>query len=188
VIRRLLRLYPRRWRERYGDELEDLVAATGMSPGIVLDLIAGALGEQVRSRTLRTAGGPSMTSDRPGWGSTLLAVAGFLALVPTLLFMSFSVLLYNLEVPIEAIRPVIEVAVSIAPVNVGFAVLPFVALAVAAAPLVRLSIGRGDARREVIARIGVRPMRSRLPNVFVAGLALAAILALLVYQVTENML
>jgi hypothetical protein len=117
-----------------------------------------------------------------------LAVAGLLALVPTLLFMSFSVMLYNLKVPVETIRPVIEVAVGIVPVSIGFAVLPFVALAVAAAPLVRLSVGRDDTRREFVARLGLRPLRPRLANVIVAGLALAAIVAILVYQVTENVL
>lgn len=129
-----------------------------------------------------------MTSDRPGWGSMALAVAGLLALIPTLLFMSFSVMLYNLHVPVEAVRPVIEAAVSIVPVSVGFAVLPFVALAIAVAPLVRLSIGRGEQRREVVARLGLRPLRPRMANVIVAGIALAAILAILVYQVTENIL
>lgn len=129
-----------------------------------------------------------MTSDRPGWASMALAVAGLLALIPTLLFMSFSVMLYNLHVPVEAVRPVIEATVSIVPVSVGFAVLPFVALAIAAAPLVRLSIGRDDQRREVVARLGLRPLRPRMANVIVAGMALAAILAILVYQVTENIL
>ena len=129
-----------------------------------------------------------MSTDRPGWGSMALAVAGFLALVPTLLFMSFSVLLHNLKVPIEAVRPVVEVAVSIVPVNIGFAVLPFVALAVAAAPLVRLSITRDDQRREVVARLELRPLRPRVANMTVAGLAVAAILVILVYQVTENIL
>lgn len=126
-----------------------------------------------------------MTTDRPGWGSTALAVAGLLALAPTLLFMSFSVMLYNLEVPVETIRPVIEVAVNIVPVSVGFAVLPFVALVTAAAPLLRLSVARHDARREVVARLGLRP---RLANVIVAGMAVATIVALLAYQVTENIL
>lgn len=188
MIRWLLRLYPRRWRERYGDEVEEVVESMGLSPAVALDLVANAIGERTRSARRRTAGGPMMTTDRPGWGSTALAVVGFLALIPTLLFMSFSVLLYNLDVPVETVRPVIEIAVSIVPVNVGFAVLPFVALAIAAAPLVRVSLGRDVERHEIVARVALRPLWPLLANLVVAGLALAAILVILIYQVTENIL
>jgi hypothetical protein len=40
---RLLALYPRAWRRRYGDEMADLVLREGLSPGAVLDLLVGAL-------------------------------------------------------------------------------------------------------------------------------------------------
>ena len=129
-----------------------------------------------------------MTLDRPGWGSTALAVAGLIALLPTLLFMSFSILIYNLNVPMESIRGVIEVAVGIVPVDIGFAVMPFIALALAAAPLVRLSLGSDPDRHEIVARVAVRPFGPRMANVVVAGLAIAAIVVLAVYQVTENIL
>jgi hypothetical protein len=39
----LLRLYPPRWRRRYGEELAELVAAQPFSIGGALDLIAGAI-------------------------------------------------------------------------------------------------------------------------------------------------
>ena len=187
MIRWLLRLYPRPWRERYGDEIEDLVSG-GLSPGAAVDLIAGALREHVRSATRRSAGGPRMADGDPGRRSTLRAVAGFLILAPTLLFMSFSVLLYNLGVPAEPIRRIVEAAVSIAPVSVGIAVLPFAALAIAAAPLLHLTVERDGARHGVIARLGVRPLRQHLANVIVVGLALAVIAAMVAYLVTENIL
>jgi hypothetical protein len=39
----LLRLYPRSWRARYADELVALLADTGLTPTIVLDVVLGAL-------------------------------------------------------------------------------------------------------------------------------------------------
>lgn len=42
-MRLLLRLYPRRWRERYGEELEEILARERHTPRLVLDVLAGAL-------------------------------------------------------------------------------------------------------------------------------------------------
>ena len=39
----LLKLYPRAWRRRYGDELTDLVARQPFSVGAAVDIIAGAI-------------------------------------------------------------------------------------------------------------------------------------------------
>lgn len=39
----LLKLYPPRWRRRYGAELAELIAAKPVSIGLALDLIAGAI-------------------------------------------------------------------------------------------------------------------------------------------------
>lgn len=44
----LLRLYPRRWRERYGDEFALILRATPPGPGIVIDVVRGALDAHVR--------------------------------------------------------------------------------------------------------------------------------------------
>jgi len=47
----LIRLYPRRWRDRYGGELEQLVRDLGPSrfrPVLALDLVKGALDAHVR--------------------------------------------------------------------------------------------------------------------------------------------
>lgn len=39
----LLRLYPTRWRERYGDEFGAVLASQRVSAGLVLDVLAGAV-------------------------------------------------------------------------------------------------------------------------------------------------
>src|ERR1051325_9352336 len=39
----LLRLYPRRWRQRYGPEVADMLAGRPFSLAVAIDLIAGAI-------------------------------------------------------------------------------------------------------------------------------------------------
>ena len=48
IIQRLLRLYPSRWRDEYGTELEDLLLEEPLQPAVVLNVIANALRQQVR--------------------------------------------------------------------------------------------------------------------------------------------
>lgn len=43
IVRGVLRLYPHRWRARYGAEMADLVATAPLSISLVIDLIAGAI-------------------------------------------------------------------------------------------------------------------------------------------------
>jgi hypothetical protein len=47
----LLRLYPRAWRERYGDELLALLSETPVTPAIATDLLVGAVREWIRAFT-----------------------------------------------------------------------------------------------------------------------------------------
>jgi hypothetical protein len=64
--RRVAMLYPRRWRERYGEELVDLLEEERPTPALVLDLLRGALDAHLHlgailpespERTLRRAAG-----------------------------------------------------------------------------------------------------------------------------------
>ena len=187
MIRLLLSLYPGAWRARYAAEVEELVEAVGLSPRTALDLVVSAMRERARPPARRMAGGPSMTIDRPGPGSLMLAILGFIVLVPTLLFVSFSILIYNLGVPVDSIRSIIEVAVGIVPVDIGFAVLPFVALVTAAVPLVRLRVARDADGGGLVIRIGVRSWQHRRANAVVAALAAVVITILVAYQVTERL-
>jgi hypothetical protein len=53
-VRALVRLYPRRWRERYGEEFELLLEASAPGPSTVLDVLGGALDAHGRAaRPLR---------------------------------------------------------------------------------------------------------------------------------------
>jgi hypothetical protein len=48
-MKALLRLYPRRWRERYGEEFALVLRATPPGPGTVLDVVRGALDAHLRT-------------------------------------------------------------------------------------------------------------------------------------------
>jgi hypothetical protein len=65
----ILRCYPRAWRERYGDELADLIAREPHSPRLALDLALGALDAHLHPQIDAT--GPSRV--RRAIGVALLA-------------------------------------------------------------------------------------------------------------------
>ena len=49
----LLRLYPRAWRDRYGDELSDLIASEALDWRVVLDVAMGAAKEHLSTAYLK---------------------------------------------------------------------------------------------------------------------------------------
>ena len=93
----LLRLYPREWRRRYGDEMRKLLAEQRLSLRTIADLVAGAIDARVNpqlpaqdqgvaSMTKSTLCNPAGVSVQDQWksagwmigGSLGLVVAGFL--------------------------------------------------------------------------------------------------------------
>lgn len=68
LARLLLRAYPRVWRERYGDELEDLLHTCPGGPRTILDVLRSAF----RSRWLPPPKATLIMSDYPG---TLLSLS-----------------------------------------------------------------------------------------------------------------
>lgn len=48
--RLLIRLYPRSWRDRYGEEFEDLLEQEGLRPGVVVNVILHALADRLDVR------------------------------------------------------------------------------------------------------------------------------------------
>ena len=67
----LLRLYPRAWRERYGDEMTELLGHRSLRPLQVVDVVMGAVDAWMSPRVRRVAarssiapntGGPAMTN------------------------------------------------------------------------------------------------------------------------------
>ena len=106
----LIRCYPARWRDRYGDEFEALLGDRPLGPFDVADILLGALDAQLRLRGggahLAQGRGLSMSLRIGGFaaivGASLLTVAAFLgsglvlvdgAIAPVLLVSGLSVLL-----------------------------------------------------------------------------------------------
>ena len=106
----LIRCYPARWRDRYGDEFEAVLGERPLGPFDVADILLGALDAQLRLRGrgahLAQGRGLSMSLRIGGFaaivGAALLTVAGFLgsglvlvdgAIAPVLLVSGLALLL-----------------------------------------------------------------------------------------------
>ena len=71
----LLSLYPKRWRERYGDEFAELLAERPPSLRDRLDIVAGALDARIHPQLAGSAARPERVSDRFGFAPLLGLVA-----------------------------------------------------------------------------------------------------------------
>jgi hypothetical protein len=68
----LLKLYPRPWRRRYGDEVAAIVAEQPFSIALTVDLIAGAVDVWLHPDvTMATATAPSATARKQSGGKTM---------------------------------------------------------------------------------------------------------------------
>lgn len=59
----LLRLYPALWRERYGEEFGSVLASQRASPGLVLDVLAGALDARLHPQIQHSNTTPTKRDD-----------------------------------------------------------------------------------------------------------------------------
>jgi hypothetical protein len=182
MIRFLLMLYPRAWRERYGREILDLVAAEGMRPSDALDIARAAIQARLRASTGAFRRGGPMTAGPIHRHPTAWAIAGAVLLLPTTAFVAGSLAAYQfglvaIQGPMDRVAAAID---SFRVLDLLLVAAPLVALLLAALPLVRLDPG-ADAG-EVVAVIRVRLRRA---NVAVIGVALVVGAALAWYFAGE---
>ena len=190
-MRRLLRLYPAAWRERYEEELGDLLAELPATPSGVLDLIRCALLERSRARWRITRTHPIPAGDQPMFDHPLhrhptsLALLGLLLVTPTLVFVVVSVLAYQLAVPGlgALVTPVISSVASAPWIDVLLLTAPFAAALLAVVPLVGVQGGRTDGALRV-----TLSLRARALNVTVLVLSILLGGLLLGYLLTEFLL
>ena len=75
----LLRLYPKTWRRRYGEELEGLLAGRPLTLSLTLDVLRGALDARLHPELLRAAllaeGGPDLSFSTLKRPSALIPLA-----------------------------------------------------------------------------------------------------------------
>jgi hypothetical protein len=70
IVDRILRCYPKAWRERYEEELREIVASERLSLGVVVDLLSGALDARLHPNLLS---GPQRGVLIPAGGATLFS-------------------------------------------------------------------------------------------------------------------
>ena len=182
--RLLLLSFSRAWRDRYGDELLELLAESGLTPRTMLDLMAAGLRQRAHAFRKAINGGMGMTLE-PAWRHpTAFAVAGALLLLPTFLFVTASLLSY--EFRFEAVRlvaaPVMDEIARWRFVDLLLVGAPPVAAVAALAPLFRLGVERRDGAVQAV--ITVRALALN------AGVALMAVLlagVLVWYALVESL-
>jgi len=186
-MRRLLQLYPREWRERYGEELDQLVTDDGgLTVGTGMDLINGGLRERGRALRNDLIGGGGMTIGSAYRHPTGLALIALVVLAPVLFFVLGSMLVYqlgltSLQAPMDSINGWLNGAPRF--VDLALVVSPAVALCLAAIPLLRFEVTSSNGGQE--AHLGVR---LRAANVVVSLLALGVGLLLLWHIVFESVM
>jgi hypothetical protein len=184
-MRLLLRAYPRRWRDRYGEELVQLVTDSGSGFGAALDVARAGLTERARLARATLSGGVGMVIAPARRHPNALALAAFLVIAPTLTFVVGSLLAYQLGV--ESLRPAMETINSGVSGNgvfdIALALSPVIALMLAGMPLIRVDMHAGSHGREAV--VGVR---LRAANVLVGLIAVAVGLVLVWHAVSELVL
>ena len=179
----LIRLYPRRWRERYGEEYEALLDAVPPSPRSIADVVRGAV---VAHGQRHPTGGPDMAAY-----SRLQAVASaiaLLAILPALLFLAAALAASTQPIehqPSTAAHQFLD-WVAAQPTSVIAAMLlagPILALVVGSVVLWRRMLADEALRGDVAILGGVLVRLARRPTVVVAIFAVMAAVGVLVLVV-----
>ena len=150
--RLLLRSYSAAWRQRYGDELLDLLSEEALTPRVALDVVASGLAQRGRAARHALQGGTVMTI-RPAWRHpTAFAVVGALLILPTFLFVAASLLSYELGLTgiRDAVAPIQATLTSVRVVDLFLVVAPALAALAAIAPLVRLGWERREGTLQAV--------------------------------------
>lgn len=185
MTRLLLALYPRAWRKRYGAELLDLIADTGLTPRVAVDVARGAAREWAGTTRLALAGGASMTIGPAYRHPRSWAVIALALLAPTLLFTLLSMLTYQLGITglASVMDPLNSWLNGQRVLDLLLVAAPAGALFLAAAPLCRLDLQRGE--KSASATVDIRLI---VLNVMVVLLALLTGGLLMGHIVLESVL
>jgi hypothetical protein len=185
VTRLLTRLYPREWRERYGDELSELIDETGLSPRVALDVARGASREWTSQARLAVAGGTSMVIG-PAWRHPQMwALVALIVIAPTTLFVVLSMLAYQFGISglVGLMEPVNQWLNGQRLLDLLLVVSPAAGRLLAAAPLLKLDLHKRDSGGSATIELRMKAL-----NLVVALLALLIGGLLVGHIVFENVL
>jgi hypothetical protein len=156
MIRLLLSLYPPTWRERYGDELADLVGSTGVTPTVAFDVARGAFIQWALVARDALNGGTTMVIGPAYRHPRSWALLALVLLAPTLVFIALSMLTYQLGLTGLAglMDPLNSWLDGQRVLDLLLVAAPVVALLLAVAPLIRVELRSADSGREAV--LGLR--------------------------------
>ena len=174
-----LRLYPRAWRERYGEEMRGLIDEMSVRPMDVTDLIAGA----ASARLAQLQGGVLVSDRQPKWLSLALGVAAFAFALPVALFVVLNLLRYQFGV-LTASDDGALAQVGAGASLIGYLGGPLLALAAALLAMGRATTDR-DADGGLLIKVRIRPSRLALAA---AALSIGVLTVVIGYGISENLL
>jgi hypothetical protein len=179
LARACLRFAPRSWRDRYGDEVLQLVEDAHGGIGDLADLALAGL----RRRADELRGGERVGPRVNPWAAGIAAIAALVMVAPTALFIGMNLFgwpvtwLSGVQLPGD---------VTLMERLEWVPVLPVLALLIALAPAVRIAVRRDAAPGEAVVTLRVLPMpRWLLYATFTCGVVLAFVIA---YGLSENLL
>lgn len=184
VLVLVIRLYPRRWRQRYESEVLALLAASEPRPGDLVDLIVCGFRAWTPGRPSLLVGGALSVLYRSSAHASRLALIGLLVLLPTLTLIVLSILKYILGIPgpFDAVEPTVTPFVTHPVGETAVTLAPYVALLLALIPTVRVQV-RWHASRLA----GSIAFSAPAANVLVAAASTAVAVFMVLYWVAENL-
>ena len=185
LARILLCCYPSVWRERYGDELLDLLSDIPLTPRALFDVVSSGLALRTHAARRALQGDTTMIF-RPAWRHpTAFAVVGALLILPTFFFVAGSLLAYELDVAAvrNFVAPIQAAMTSVRAVDLLLVLAPALAVAAAVAPLLQLGWERRDGTRQAVVTV-----RALAPNVAVGLVAIGLGGVLMWHIVVESVL
>jgi hypothetical protein len=184
VLVLLIRLYPRRWRERYEGEMLALLEASDPRPADVVDLVAWSVRAWIGSRPSELVGGTLAVLDRSSAYAGRLALVGLLVLLPTMTLILLSILKYMLGIPgpFDAMEPAVTPFVTNPLGETVVTLAPYVALLLALVPTVRVDVRWRESRLA-----GSIAFSAPAASVLLAGASTAVAGVMILYWVAENL-
>ena len=184
VLVLVIRLYPRRWRQRYESEVLALLAACEPRPADLVDLLICGVRAWVPARPPLLVGGALSVLHRSSAHANRLAVIGLLVLLPTLSLIVLSILKYIIGIPgpFNAVEPAVTPVVTHPVGETAVTLAPYVALLLALIPTVRIQVRWRESKLA-----GSIAFAAPAASVLVAAASTAVAVFMALYWVAENL-
>lgn len=178
MARAALKLAPRQWRERYGDEVAELTDAIDTDIQGAADVARIALRQHVE-------GHMHIRFETAQRHPRAFAVAGIVTMLPTMTLVAVSLIGYQLGFGAlaRAIDPIITSLAAIRAVDLGLVVAPLIGFVLALMPLAEIGVEPYDGAPTMTLRV-----RAIGANLLVGATALALGLVLVAHIVGESVL